>query len=318
MTAASLSACGGDDAPTQFAPLHYDYLSRFQLNVGAVQVVDNAPPGTTPGDVSGRAPTPPDQALQQMAHDRLAAAGTAGTAIFSIDQASILHQPGGMLNGAMDVHLDIVRPDGQHAGFAEAKVTRDYKPDSSGGDTDSKAALYTLTQQMMNDMNVELELQIRRSLSGWLVDAGGTPVGGAIQQQTLGAPGSGVVAPVAATPGLDMPTVATPDIQTPTIETPTVATPDIASPDVTPMAASPAPTAAAPAPAPATTATSAAPSVPDAIFPTGGGDTDTTSGASPAASPAPTAKTLSPKPGYLSVPSHATTGTAPSTGTDGY
>jgi hypothetical protein len=251
-----------------------------------LSIVDNAPPGSTPGDISANAPTSPDQALQQMAHDRLAAAGSTGTAIFTIDQASILHQPGGTLTGEMDVHLDIVLPNGQHAGYAEAKVTRDYTPQDSSGDADSPAALYALTTQMMQDMNVELELQIRRSLGDWLVDAGGAPVAGAIQQQTLGAPGAPT--PDAATPDAVAGTPA--DAATPATDT----TP--AAPPVQP----PAPPAPPPAPAPPPTPPAPASSMPDAIFPTGIPGTEST----PAAPPA--AQQLSPQPGYLHVPGQTT------------
>jgi len=300
----ALSGCDSGDAPANFAPLHYEYLSRFQLNVASLQIVDNAPPGTVPGDISGRSPTPPDQALQQMAHDRLAAAGSAGTAIFSIDQASILHAPGGTLQGSMDVHLDITLPNGQHAGFAEAKVTRAYKPDDASGDADSPAALYTITTQMMNDMNVELELQVRRSLRDWLVDAGGTPVGGAIQQQTLGAPGAPDAAPpvgmVAGAPVVAGAPPATDMTNAPMSQA--------AQSEIAPAA--PTDTAAAQQPAaPAVPAAPAAPAVPDAIFPTGaGGDSTATT-----AAPAPAPQQMSPKPGVLRLPSGSSTATTGST-----
>jgi len=281
----ALAGCGSDEPPPSFAPLHYDYLSRFQLNVASLQVVDNAPPGSVPGDISGAAPTPPDQALQRMANDRLAAAGTAGTAIFSIDRASILHAPGGTLEGEMDVHLDIVLPSGQHAGLAEAKVTRSYKPDDSSGNADSPTALYTITSQMMNDMNVELEMQIRGSLKDWLVDAGGAPIAGAIQQQSLDAPGAEGSVPPPATP-------ATP-----------AATANPATPGIPAV-----PAASAPAAPPAAAPPPAAPAVPDAIFPTGGGDAAEPAPAVPAA-PQP----KSPQPGFLHLPSGAagSTGAAP-------
>jgi hypothetical protein len=276
-----LAACDDDTPPqTVFAPMRYDYLPVLHLNVGTITTVDNGRPGSVPGDMSGRAPTPPDQALLRMATDRLMAVGSAGSAVFTIDTASILHMPGGRLDGELDVHLDIVTANGQRAGYAEAHVHRSLTPASSdddGGNAGSPADLYTLTSQMMKDMNIELEFQIRHHLADWLVDTGTTA--NAVQQQSLGLPG------------------ATPDVTaTPAVATvPAGAAPDSAAtstPDVTPPAsvATPAPAPAPAAPAPAAPVSSG----PDAIFPTGApGGTD---------NPAPAPRTLSPPPGYLTPP----------------
>ncbi|GBQ29244.1 hypothetical protein ACLRDC_09990 [Gluconacetobacter sacchari] len=185
-----LAACE-DTPPPTFAPMRYDYLPVLRLNVATINTVDNGQPGSVPGDISGRAPTPPDQALQHMAADRLMAAGSTGTATFTIDRASILHQPGGTLAGQMDVHLDVSSPNGQRQGYAEAHVRRTFGSSAtdSDGNADSPANLYALTSQMMKDMNVELEFQIRHHLADWLVDTAGTTPS-AIQQQQLGLPGA--------------------------------------------------------------------------------------------------------------------------------
>ncbi|MFT8421000.1 MAG: hypothetical protein ABF665_05725 [Gluconacetobacter sp.] len=265
-----LAACS-DGPPPNFAPLRYDYLPVLRLNVATINIVDNGQPGTVPGDISGRAPTPPDQALRQMATDRLMAAGTTGAAVFTIDRASILHQPGGTLEGQMDVHLDVSSPNGQHAGYAEAHVRRTFgsTASDSDGNADSPANLYAITSQMMKDMNVELEFQIRHHLTDWLVDTAGTSPS-AIQQQQLGAPGS----PDAVATGA--------------------------------VAAAPAAAAAAAAPAaPVAPASAAVPSEPNAIFPTGGPAPDAAAPAPRVQSPQPGYLTLPP-----GTPTGTATGTA--------
>ncbi|GAA4499874.1 hypothetical protein [Gluconacetobacter tumulicola] len=269
-----LAACS-DAPPPNFAPMRYDYLPVLRLNVATINIVDNGQPGAVPGDLSGRAPTPPDQALRQMATDRLMAAGGTGGAVFTIDRASILHQPGGTLEGQMDVHLDVSSPNSQRQGYAEAHVRRTFSSTASdsGGNADSPANLYAITSQMMKDMNVELEFQVRHHLADWLVDTAGTTPS-AIQQQQLGLPGS-----------------------------PEAAAPATASLAPAPTAAAPAAVAAPAAPAPATPAPAVVPSEPNAIFPTGGPATDSS------AAPAPRVK--SPQPGYLALPpGTATTGAA--------
>jgi hypothetical protein len=155
-----------------FQPLHYDYLPKIRLNVGSVEVEDHSAP-IGPNDVAGSSPVIPAQALDQMAHDRLVAAGVAGTVHFVIDQASILREPSGALDGQFGVHLDIGGAGGGRTGYAEAHVARTHVP---GPDPeDDRANLYNLTRQMMDDMNVELAFQIHKSLGPWLVTGDGVP-----------------------------------------------------------------------------------------------------------------------------------------------
>jgi hypothetical protein len=160
-----------------FAPPNYAYLTKIQLNVGAIDIEDHAAPGGTDAvgavDVSAQSPTPPSVALTEMAHDRLFADGTSGKAVFVIDQASILRDPNGTLNGVMAVHLDLLTAGGKRGGYAEARVAKQYVPGSEPADF--RGTLYDLTNQMMSDMNVEFEFQIRRSLKDWLVSTANVP-----------------------------------------------------------------------------------------------------------------------------------------------
>ncbi|MBE7210579.1 MAG: hypothetical protein INR65_06130 [Gluconacetobacter diazotrophicus] len=206
-----LAACGGggSSANRDYKPLTFGYLTPLRLNVGEVRIEDHVPP-PGPDDLQSQSPDPPEQALKQMGQDRLAAAGSSGTAVFTIDQASITGQPGGTLNGSAAVHLDVLAKDGSHAGYAEAHVSRQFTPGTDGGDNGGvRGQLYDLTQHMMQDMNVELEFQVRRTLGDWLVDAGGAPVSDGVQQQNLGGPGvggSGAGATPAASPVTSTPT----------------------------------------------------------------------------------------------------------------
>ncbi|WP_215746272.1 hypothetical protein [Gluconobacter sp. P1C6_b] len=229
-----VAACSDGDADQTFPPLDYSYLSQIHLNVASIDVQDEAP--AAPGSLSAKAPVAPDQALKAMANQRLVASGTSGKADFIIKQAYLNRAGDNAVTGAMDVQLNVADAGNQHTGFVHARIT--HKLDAGDRDPTSRKELYTLTSQMMQDMNVELEFQIRKKLLSWMTDAAGTPlVNGGIQQQTLGAPGT---EPVAA------PT-------TPALSTET--TPGSATSEK----------AAAPA---------VAPSAPDAIFPTGS-DTET-------------------------------------------
>ena len=147
-----------------------------------------------PGPLDGENPAPPGQALRRLAQDRIAAGGSTGRAVFTVDQAAITRE-GSALSGTMAVHLDVLGPDGGRAAFAEARVTRQ-SPLPRGADLAGE--LYGMTRAMLDDMNVELEFQVRRALRAWLQDAGPAPGPAPVEQQPLDAPGRpGVAAPPA-------------------------------------------------------------------------------------------------------------------------
>lgn len=178
-----LAACGGDGPVRQdFPPMSYDYLTPLRLNVGEVEIRDQFAPGGA--DIGAQAPIPPAQALRQMAADRIKPGGSTGRAVFVIEDASIVRVAGGV-SGAMAVQLDILLADGTRAGFAEARVQR--RRTSSRGE-DLRGTLYDLVRDMMDDMNVELEFQVRRSLKDWLQVTATAPLPPPVQQQDLGPP----------------------------------------------------------------------------------------------------------------------------------
>ena len=174
----AVAACGEDAPARAMPPLRYAYLAPLRLNVAAVDVGDAPPP--SPGEA--QSPAPWGTTRRQMALDRLAAGGTSGRAVFTIETARV--DRGGVgLNGQMAVRLDILTADGARAGFAEARVSR-----SSSINGDLRGALYDITRQMMDDMNVELEFEIRRSLRDWLQDPTPDPPPDPVQQQDLSTP----------------------------------------------------------------------------------------------------------------------------------
>lgn len=171
------AACTSDMQPrTSFPTLRYDYLLKLRLNVADIEF--SSPP--PPGPLDEISPAPPGQALLQMARDRLVASGSLGRAVFVIDQAQVMRIPDG-LDGVLAIHLDVLTSEGTRAGFAEAKVSRRLV----GVGDDLSGALYDITQQMMQDMNVEFEYQVRRTLRDWLQEATTAPAPAAVERQPL-------------------------------------------------------------------------------------------------------------------------------------
>lgn len=189
-----VAACGGDDNAQQTFPMpSYSYLTPLRLNVASVEIDDRSAPvgGNSVGSLS---PLRPADALKQMANDRLLAGGNSGRAVFVIEQASLTRSNGG-IDGIMAVHLDVYAGSDTRAGYAEARVVR--RRTSTDTDEDARTVLYNFTLQMMKDMNVEFEFQVRRSLKDWLQrTATDAPLPPPVQSQDLGAPGQPAPAPI--------------------------------------------------------------------------------------------------------------------------
>ncbi len=172
-TALFLTACaggGGRPEPVvarSFAPLRYDYLTPIGLRVGSIEVLQRFVPAEGTQELTARDPVPPAEAVRQMALDRLHALGTAGRAVLSIDDATLARTSAGY-EGSIAVELDIYTSNDERAAFAEARVAARRSGDT---EADERQALYELTKQLMDQLNVELEYQIRRNLADWIVMA---------------------------------------------------------------------------------------------------------------------------------------------------
>jgi hypothetical protein len=165
----------------------YDYLTKLRLNVASVDIDDSMPPSTDPRDMTRYAPIKPIDAMRQMAQDRLIAQGASGQAVFVIDQASII-QVRDRYEGRLTAHLDVASADGTRSGYAEARIQRSNAITKDGPNA-TRAALNFLLTQMMSDMNVEFEFQVRRSLKAYLTTTTPTaPAPATIQTEDLTAP----------------------------------------------------------------------------------------------------------------------------------
>ncbi|MGI4953804.1 MAG: hypothetical protein ACRYGM_18530 [Janthinobacterium lividum] len=175
----ALSACGEDGPARSFPPLRYDYLPPLRLNVAKVEVADMPPPNA----LDGASPVPAAAALRQMVEDRVTADGSSGRAVIKIQEARI-NRSGNTLEGNFAVRVDVFTTDNTRSGFAEARAARTV----TGIGRDLRGALYDMTKQLLDDMNVELEFQIRRSLRDYLqaTSPGAVPTG--VEQKNLSAP----------------------------------------------------------------------------------------------------------------------------------
>jgi hypothetical protein len=178
------AACGSDEPPVsaEMQTLDFSYLTPLPLNVANVVIQSEYVPSGMPPDVSQFDPIPPVQALRLMAEQRLKAAGGTGEAVFVINDASMVRN-GNAINGVMSVTLSIYPSGPVRAGVAQATITQ-----QAVGGGDLPRVLADLTRRMMDQMNVEFEFQVRRSLRDFLLSASANP--SPVQQSPLSPAGS--------------------------------------------------------------------------------------------------------------------------------
>ncbi len=234
--AIGLAGCGGSP-PQTFAPLNYSYLPPITLQVATVNVVNSYAIDPGAAQLMAEDPAPPPAVLGTELARRLIASGAPGTATVTIEDASV-EETNGTLNGAMTVRVDVASADGQRTGFTEAAVSHsEAAPDD---DSNMPAALYDMTKQLMDAMNVQLQYHVQHDLSAWVVYTpnafGAAGIGAAPGVPPADAGGVISAAPLAAPPATGAPSTGAPSAPgAPQSLTPSGVTPPVAPLPVTPL-----------------------------------------------------------------------------------
>jgi hypothetical protein len=195
------SACASGP-PAALPPLvtGYRHLTPIRLNVAEVEVLN---PGPATTRVDEPAPVQPAAEMVRMAEERLVATGTEGQARFVVQTAEFRREqlagqggivglfsgdPGERLTVRLQGRLEILAADGRRAGFVEAEARRQRTLPDGTSDADRRRAAEEVVRQSMDELNVELEFQVRRNLREWLEAAGSpsVPIGpGGIEREEL-------------------------------------------------------------------------------------------------------------------------------------
>lgn len=167
-----LVACGGKEpAYVPPGPIGFGYLIPLPLNVATVEVADGAPLPPL-GDIGHRLPTSPAEAVRIIGRDRVLAVGTEGKAVFSVLQAALI-QGRETLSCQLGCRLELLSPMGSRLGLVEAQSRRNV----TGPDANRPQAEEALLRRTLDDLNVEFEFQVRRSLRDWLSTTSPNPDG---------------------------------------------------------------------------------------------------------------------------------------------
>jgi len=179
-----LAAACADRSPVPVppGPIGYRHLTPLPLNVASLEITEADPPQPV-GDIGGRERTRPAEAMRIMARDRIVTVGTSETAVFTPTQAQLV-QGRDSLSCLLACRLEILSPLGSRLAFVEAGSRRAV----AGPEAARPRAAEALLRQTMDDLNVEFEFQLRRTLRDWVSAVVPTADGG------LAAPGPAGVA----------------------------------------------------------------------------------------------------------------------------
>ncbi len=179
-----LAACSKPEPPS-FEPFDFDYLTKIKLDVGTIEIDDAWAPRGAARHVEYIAPTRPTKALRLMAEQRLVTGGSAGQALFGIDDASIILYRG-RFEASFAVHLELQDADGKQIGIAQARA-RAARPATDEEDiTATQIDLDSLMRKLMGDLNVEFEFQVKQALKQSLQNtAPDAPAPGPVDSQDL-------------------------------------------------------------------------------------------------------------------------------------
>ena len=162
LAAPLLPGCAEEAPPASYPPPSYDYLTTLRLNVGRIEIDDSWAPRGAARRVEHLAPVTPREALRRMAEDRIVAGGNAGRAVFVIEDASIIRGPRNY-EASLAVRLDMADDAGNRLGQATARVVQ-VRPVRGESERAVRDELYAFVRELMNEMNVEFEFQIRRAM----------------------------------------------------------------------------------------------------------------------------------------------------------
>ena len=179
-----LVGCESRPQRYEFPELTYAHLPPIRLDVAVVDVIDAyRSPGTAP-NVEHLFPSPPATAMARWASDRLEAAGTNGSAVFTILRADVVEVPlerttgikgvftedqSYRYDGFLEVRLDAENRSGLRRGSVSARTAHSRSVAEDITLNQRERIWFEMTERLMSDIGTELEKQIDRYLSAFKV-----------------------------------------------------------------------------------------------------------------------------------------------------
>lgn len=187
-TLAVVTLLGGcQSAPPQprFPELTYAHLGAMRLDVARIEIADEYQEPLRPPNVDHLFSTPPERAMRRWATDRLAASGTPDRyARFVIQDAKVIETDLPRTRGVrgafttdqtqrydltLKAAIEIREERGNfQTGFATASTSRSRTVAEDISVNDRERVWFEMLEQAMNELNAELDRQIRTNMTRFL------------------------------------------------------------------------------------------------------------------------------------------------------
>jgi hypothetical protein len=180
---AGLTGCAGTPAQQDFPDLSYRYLAPINLAVGGISVESRYIPPLKAPNVEHNAPVPPYNALRQWGLDRLHATGGADRARMVILHASIIEtrlavteglkgaftrDQAARYDGKLAAMVEVLDSSGRQRAYATARAERSQTVPEGATLAEREKVWFTLTEDMMRQINEQLETNVARHLRGYM------------------------------------------------------------------------------------------------------------------------------------------------------
>jgi hypothetical protein len=179
----ALAGCQTTPAPARFPELTYAHLGVIKLDVDRVEIASEYQAPLRAPNVDHLFPVPPERAMRRWAQDRLAAAGsnTGRFARFVITDAKVtetnLPRSTGITGAftkdqsqrydlSMSAAIEIREDRGNfRSGYATASTSRSRTVREDISVNDREKVWFEMLEQAMNEINAELERQIKANMT---------------------------------------------------------------------------------------------------------------------------------------------------------
>ncbi len=184
MLLTALVGCTTESPFVEFADITFRHLPPINLRVVDIQIDDKVTPNVLAPHVGHKFPVPPVKALRRWAEDRLQAAGSKGTARFTILEADAIEEHFKIDDGiratftneqsenylvTVSASLEVFDENGIRRAFIKAKSERRQTVAEDITLTGRRKVWFAITERLMAEFNAEMERNIQRYMTEFAI-----------------------------------------------------------------------------------------------------------------------------------------------------
>jgi len=184
MLLAAAAGCSTPPPRPTYQDIRFTAAPPIELDVARVEVQTTYQAPFKAPNIEHLFPVPPARAMENWAHDRLKPVGSAGRAVFTIRNASVVQtelktsegirgalttEPGERDDLTLEASVQVIDQSGLQARTASVRVVRSQSLMENITPNDRDRAWYDLTKAAMADFNAQMETEIRNNFGNSVV-----------------------------------------------------------------------------------------------------------------------------------------------------